>query len=128
MSAAKDLINEYQIGTSIRGDDISTTQTGSSVDMQDCGPEVTLLSDHGTNPGDDTTIDIKLQESDDDSTFTDIDGATVGQISGDTENALNKIQTYKRNKRYVRAVATIDGTSVAIGHLVVILMAPKVSY
>jgi hypothetical protein len=79
------------------------------------------------NPGDDTTIDVKLQESDDDSTFTDITGATHSQIAGDA--VPHDVQQFNglRTKRYVRQVWTVAGTSPVIdgvGHL----SAPKQSY
>jgi hypothetical protein len=54
------------------------------------------------------TLDVKIQESDDNTTFTDIVGATFVQVT-----ASNNLQAivFLRSKRYCRAVATIAGTT-----------------
>lgn len=64
----------------------------------------------GTTP----TLDLKLQQSDDNSTFTDVpiaqnvDGTAFAQV---TTVASFQERTYKPQSRYVRAVATIGGTT-----------------
>lgn len=61
----------------------------------------------GTAAGTTPTLDVKLQESDDNSTFTDISGATFTQLTAAGSEEIE----FQTNKRYVRAVATIAGTS-----------------
>jgi len=106
---------------------MTATVNGTGIDFRDCGPEVTAMEILGTNPGDDTTIDLKLQESSDNSTFSDISGATFTQVAGDTENQLVVRTFFNRAARYVRAVATVAGTSPVIQYAAV-LGARKVSY
>lgn len=67
----------------------------------------------GTTP----TLDLKIQESDDNSTFTDITGATFTQL---TAVGREEIQ-FKSIKRYIRAVATIGGTSPSFTFAVILL-------
>ena len=58
----------------------------------------------GTNP----TLDVKLQESADNSSFSDITGATMTQA---TATGTGTILSFVHTKQYVRAVATVGGTS-----------------
>lgn len=64
----------------------------------------------GTTP----TLDVKLQESDDNSSFTDIAAANIAggaQFAQVTTVASFQERIYRPQKRYVRAVATIGGTT-----------------
>ena len=126
MPAVADLQNGYAFGQSIRPDQWGATVNGSSVDCRDCGPEVTCVVSAGESEGTSETLDVKLQESDDDSTYTDITGATMTQI-GAAGHAHEVKTFYNRAKRYVRAVATIAGTSPDIDCCVT-LFCPKTSY
>jgi hypothetical protein len=61
----------------------------------------------GTNP----TMDVKLQESDDNSTnWTDITGASFPQVTNAAKCNVISFRPGER-KQYIRAVATIGGTS-----------------
>ncbi len=64
---------------------------------------ITCGAASGTTP----TLDVKLQESDDNSTFTDIPGAAFTQLTAAGSEEIG-VQT---NKRYLRAVATIGGST-----------------
>lgn len=60
------------------------------------------------------TLDIKLQESDDDSTYTDITGAVFTQVTdaGTSAATIEKIVVnVDACKKYIRAVKDIGGTS-----------------
>jgi len=63
----------------------------------------------GTTP----TLDVKLQHSDDNSTFADVTGAAFAQVTSDSGTA--GVQVLKLNvsdlKRYLRVIGTIAGTS-----------------
>lgn len=71
---------------------------------------LTCKNTAGTTP----TLDIKLQESDDNSTYTDISGATFTQVT-DAGTAAATIEKIVVNvdacKKYIRAVKDIGGTS-----------------
>lgn len=62
----------------------------------------------GTSP----TLDIKFQESDDDSSYSDIVGATVPQI---TAAGYYEIVMPRWTKLYVRHYATVGGTTPNFG-------------
>ena len=108
-----DLANEWTNGQGLPPQAISsaTNTDGTALDCRDCGPEVVSHIEVGANPGNDTTIDVKLQESNDNSTFTDITGATHTQITGDSTNQHETIVAYNRTMRYVRQRWVTTGTS-----------------
>jgi len=68
-----------------------------------CYLDVTAVS--GTSP----TLDVKIQESDDGSTWTDIDGGSFSQFTSTGQEY--KVMLMSRSKDRIRAVATIGGTS-----------------
>jgi hypothetical protein len=58
-----------------------------------------------TNAGE--RVSFKVQESDDQSTWTDISASTVGVIAGQTAALRTVLIDHKRYKRYLRGVSTI---------------------
>ena len=93
----------------------SNSVDGNECDMNNTGPEVTAEVTLGANPGDDSTLTVKLQERDDaDDEWSDISGAVMDAIVGDTANQVVRETFYNRGKREVRAVGTIAGTSPSI--------------
>ena len=64
------------------------------------------------------TVDAKIQESDDNATWTDVSGATITQITADNKSAQIRVEGLGTNrKRYLRVVTTVGftgGTSPAI--------------
>jgi len=60
------------------------------------------------------TMDAKLQDSADNSSFADVTGATASQVT--TANQIRSISVDVRNvRRYVRAVSVVATTSCALG-------------
>jgi hypothetical protein len=108
-----DLANLFKSGYSLSPQQITATTNGTAVDFQDCEDEVTSVIQVGANPGNDTTIDVTLQESSDNSTFTAVAGTgdSHTQIVGDQVNQLEMVTSFIRTKRYVRQLWTITGTS-----------------
>ncbi len=94
----------------------TTTASGSAVDLQSYihpgGREMKVLLDCGEAGGTSPTLNVKIQESDitTASGFSDISGAVFTEI---TSTAGNEEIHFRTNKRYVRAVATLAGTSPA---------------
>lgn len=76
---------------------------GTGVDVQGYGALVML--DSGTN-GTNGTVDVKIQESDDNVTYTDWTGGAFTQVTTSNDNAIQEKQ-YTGTKRYIRAVATV---------------------
>lgn len=63
----------------------------------------------GTNP----TLDVKLQHSDDDSTYEDVTGGAFTQVTDVAGSAGVQVKRINVSdlKRYVRAIGTIAGTT-----------------
>lgn len=94
--------------------DITAGADGTGVDLQDFVGEaaffVAAKNVAGTNP----TLDVKLQDSADNSSFADVTGLTFTQVTA----ANTKASVFHRLnvnvdglRRYVRAVTAIGGTS-----------------
>lgn len=91
----------------------TATVTGTGVDLSPyvntVNTNLKIVADVGTVTGTTPTLDIKIQDSDDNSTYADITSATFTQITATGAGAV-EIHT-KTNKRYIRAVGTIGGTT-----------------
>lgn len=81
----------------------SYTLVGTGVDVSGYGALVMLES--GTN-GTSGTVDVKIQESDDNSTFTDWTGGAFTQVTTSNDNATQEKQ-YTGTKQYIRVVSTV---------------------
>lgn len=89
----------------------TATANGTGVDLQSYthtqGHEYAANLQVGAVTGTTPTLDVKVQESDDNSSFSDISGATFAQKTAAGEETIY----FRSVKRYVRLVATIGGTS-----------------
>lgn len=89
----------------------NTTLNGSSVDMAGWDGAFFVVMVGAT----DTTVDAKLQDSADDTTFADISGASLTQWSATDDNKAKAIDIWRPSRRYVRPVVTIGaGTTGAV--------------
>ena len=86
----------------------TTSGEGEGVDLQEAEGNVFASIHVGAVSGTNPTLDVKMQESDDDVTYSDIVGAVFAQIT--LANQVADL-TFKRAKRFVKAVATIAGTT-----------------
>lgn len=87
----------------------TSTANGTGVDLIDvAGNMQSALLLTGAVSGTSPTLDVKIQESADNSTWSDVPGATFTQ-----QTAANQRQliSFAAIKRYVRAVYTLAGTS-----------------
>ena len=91
---------------------VTATSTGSGIDIRDyvgrIGIRVTCpIATAGTSP----TLIVKIQDSPDNSTFTDIAGAVfttaTGAVAVDEERAIDA----DAQARYIRSVATVGGSN-----------------
>ena len=71
------------------------------------GP-VTVVVNAGAFAGTSPTLDAKVQESSDNSTYTDVTGATMTQL---TASGVGTILCIVHTKQYLRVVATVGGSS-----------------
>ena len=84
---------------------------GTGVDLQSYAGEICLILNSAAGTGNaDNTLDIKIQESADNSSFTDVSGAAFTQVT--TAASVQKLSLNKDElKRYIRAVKDVGGTS-----------------
>lgn len=68
------------------------------------------------------TVDLKLQESDNDADYTDVSGGAFAQVSTASDEAVYEL-AYGGLKKYIRAVATVAGAACAFA-LTIIKSAP----
>jgi len=64
------------------------------------------------------TLDVKIQESDDDSTYSDWSGSAFTQVTPANDNAIQEIE-YTGNKAYIKPVATIAGATASFAVTVI---------
>lgn len=89
----------------------SSSATGSDVDLKgyinpggrQMKAFLSVTGVSGTSP----TLDVKIQEADATSTYTDITSASFTQLTTTGSQEIH----FRTNKRYVRAIATLAGTS-----------------
>jgi hypothetical protein len=134
MLQGRDLANEYQSGISLAPATRTSSANGTGIDFRDCGPDVVSILSVASRAAVLETVGtcaIKLEESDNDSDYTAITGAThtsVARVAQTSANDSIEVKCFAtRSKRYVRAVATIAGTSPSFTFGVA-LAAPKSSY
>lgn len=90
----------------------TATANGTGVDVSAYIGTGKVILHSGAGGGADHTLDVKLQDSPDDSTYTDIAGATFTQVDNTAGGSLQAIGiNLDSADKYIRAVATIAGTS-----------------
>ena len=101
----------------------TTSANGSGIDTQGYD-EVVALLDVGAVSGTTPTLDLKLQESDTSGgTYTDIPGATIPTVTTSNHALTVSYRTAGGGrKRFVRAVATIGGTTPSFACAALILL------
>lgn len=107
--ASKTPTDRIDIAASVDPGDYTSTQTGSSVDLQNAdGAMITVVT--GTISG---TTSVKVEHSDDDSSWSDVPASDLnGSLSDLSANEQQTID-YQGTKRYVRVSSTAAGTSVS---------------
>ena len=102
------------IGSLLGADSRSASANGTGFDLQgsnDAEGEAIVILDSEAGSGTSPTLDVKLQDSADNSSWSDISGKTFTQVT-DGGAGFEKISINTNDvRRYVRAVATLGGTS-----------------
>lgn len=102
------------VGSLLGADSRSASANGTGFDLQgsnDAEGEAIVILDSEAGSGTDPTLDVKLQDSADNSSWSDISGKTFTQVT-DGGAGFEKISINTNDvRRYVRAVATLGGTS-----------------
>ena len=87
---------------------------GVGVDLQGYQGALKVILNSGAGGGTSPTLDIKIQDSADNSVFADVSGKVFGQVTGIASIQSLAIDT-RAVRRYIRAVLTITGTSPTFG-------------
>lgn len=87
----------------------TTSANGTGVDLRGATDVLVILT-NGTTSGTSPTLDVKIQDSADNSSFADVSGLTFSQITAAADPATLQVDP-RAVRRYIRAVATIAGTS-----------------
>ena len=104
----RDLVNNEDYVQSVAPAAYAASVNGAGVDLRDFDGAMMVVDPGAVTDG---THTPKMQESDDDSTYTDVAAAdmekTLAAIAASTVQRVG----YKGNKRYVRAVVTVAGAT-----------------
>jgi len=91
----------------------TSTLTGTGIDVLHYEGVGLVVLNASAGTGTTPTLDVKLQHSDDDSTYADVTGGTFAQVTDGAGTA--GVQVLKVNvsdlKRYLRVIGTIAGTT-----------------
>lgn len=105
----------------------TSTTNGTGLDISTYEGLALVQLANGTTSGTSPTLDVKIQDSADNSTFADVSGYSFSQVTA----ALSDPSTLKidlRNVRqYIRAVATIGGTTPSFACAVTLVASKKIT-
>ena len=86
---------------------------GTGIDVLDYEGVALIVLNASAGTGTNPTLDVKLQHSDDDSTYADVTDGAFTQVTDEAETA--GIQVMKVNvsdlKQYLRVIGTVGGTT-----------------
>lgn len=85
--------------------------TGSGVDLRDYEGPVLIVQNHGTSTG---TLDGKIQDSADNSSFADVSGLTFTQSTTTADIQALVVQS-KHVRRYIKYVGTVGTGPQVVG-------------
>lgn len=110
--SANDIKNELSITTLLPAADVTATGNGTGLDVSGYVGSPAIVFDSALGTGTTPTLDVKLQDSADNSTFADVSGKTFTQVTGAAGNG-QQIMTFDTRsvRRYVRLVKTVTGTT-----------------
>jgi len=110
--SAYDIKNELTTTTLLPAADVTATGNGTGVDISGFVGTPEIIFDSGLGTGTTPTLDVKLQDSADNSTFADITGKVFTQVTGAAGNGQQTMSFDTRStRRYIRLVKTVAGTT-----------------
>jgi hypothetical protein len=107
-TALNDVRNQALLGASVYPATVTDTNTGTGIDMIDADGRCFATQLVGAVSGTTPSLAGKIQESSDNSAWTDVANATFTAVT-----AASNVQTivFDRTKRYLRHSRTVSGTS-----------------
>lgn len=104
------MINRFSVLALALAARLSATTTGSGVDIQRFAGLSKIVLSASNTEGAGQTADVKLQHSDDNTTFVDA-GVAFTQVTNTTGGVQEIMVNVDKLKRYVRVVDTLAGTT-----------------
>jgi len=92
----------------------TSTVTGTGINLSGYQTAVVFAQDVGAVSGTSPTLNGKIQDSADNSTFADVSGYTFAEVTTSTDNQQLSVDP-RAVRQYVRYVGTIAGTSPSFG-------------
>jgi len=92
---------------------------GAGADLQGYQGVLKIVLDSGAGGGTTPTLDVKIQDSADNSTFADVLGKVFTQVTDASASIQSLAIDTRAVKRYIRAALTITGTGATFGLAVV---------
>lgn len=89
----------------------TASENGAAINVRDFVGPLKLILSSGAGTGTTPTLDVKVQESDDGTTWTDVAGATFTQVTDAAGSFEAIVVDADALKAQIRAVATLGGTS-----------------
>ena len=91
----------------------TSTLTGTGIDVLAYEGVALVVLNASAGTGTNPTLDVKLQHSDNDSTYADVTGGTFTQVTDVAGSAGVQVKRINVSdlKRYVRVIGTIAGTT-----------------
>ena len=102
------------IAASLAAGTYTVNADGVGVDLQGYQGALKVILNSGAGGGTSPTLDIKIQDSADNSVFADVSGKVFTQVTGVASIQSLAIDT-RAVRRYIRTVLTITGTSPSFG-------------
>ncbi len=122
MNNLVDLVNGVAGGASFAPQAVTATGAGAAVDLGNGVNSTNAVLEVGAVTGTTPTLNVKLQESDDNATWTDISNGAFTQVTAASQRQVIRVQ---RSKQYCRAHATVAGTTPSFTLCVEILAQKK---
>ena len=88
---------------------------GAGADLQGYQGVLKIVLDSGAGGGTTPTLDVKIQDSADNSTFADVLGKVFTQVTDASASIQSLAIDTRAVKRYIRVALTITGTSPTFG-------------
>lgn len=89
----------------------TSSANGTGVDISDYEGMAEVVLNSGAGTGTTPTLDVKIQDSDDNSAFADVTGAVFAQVTNAAASLQKLVLNTDKCRKYIRAVATIGGTT-----------------
>jgi len=115
-----DVHNELLASNLIAGT-YTVNADGAGVDLQDYQGVLKVILNSGAGGGTTPTLDAKIQDSADNSTFADVLGKVFTQVTGASASIQSLAIDTRAVRRYIRAVIAIAGTSPTFGLAVAVI-------